>query len=180
MSRERRLGPEILGKTRLNNLVRHTNGRYYARLYRNGKEKWQSLKTKHFSVAEAKLAELQKEHREHPQANFNSGNAKMTFGDASRIDEHRLETDTSMKRRTRKYWKEIRASVVKSWPGLEDSELRRITPMQCKDWAVRYAAEFSATRYNAAISLLRREMEIGIIRSSILNFRTFSICTTIQ
>ncbi|MEZ0256260.1 MAG: hypothetical protein ACAI37_13325, partial [Chthoniobacter sp.] len=33
-------------------------GRYYARLYRNGKEKWQSLKTKHFSVAEAKLAEL--------------------------------------------------------------------------------------------------------------------------
>src|SRR5215813_2236250 len=52
--------PKYWEKTRLNNLVRHTNGRYYARLYRNGKEKWQSLKTTHFSVAEAKLAELQK------------------------------------------------------------------------------------------------------------------------
>ncbi|HSI10941.1 MAG TPA: tyrosine-type recombinase/integrase [Chthoniobacter sp.] len=154
--------PKYWEKTRLNNLVRHTNGRYYARLYRNGKEKWQSLKTKHFSVAEAKLAELQKEHREHPLAGFNPGNAKMTFGDASRMDEHRLDADTSLKRRTRKYWKEIRASVAKSWPDLEKSELRRVTPIQCKEWAARYAADFSATRYNAAISLLRRVMEIGI------------------
>ncbi len=142
--------------------MRHTHGRYYARLYRNGKEKWQSLQTKHFSVAEAKLAELQKEHREHPQASFNPGNAKMVFADASRLHEHRLDADTRLKRRTRKYWKEIRASVVKTWPELQAMELRRITPVQCKEWAVRHAAEFSATRYNAAISLLRHVLDVGI------------------
>jgi hypothetical protein len=56
--------PKYWEKTKLNNMVRHANGRYYARLYRNGKEIWKSLKTSHFSIAEAKLAELQKEHRE--------------------------------------------------------------------------------------------------------------------
>ncbi len=50
-------------KTRLQNLVRHKSGRYYARLFLNGKEIWKSLKTSHFSVAEAKLAEVQKEHK---------------------------------------------------------------------------------------------------------------------
>ena len=154
--------PKYWEKTRLNNLVRHTNGRYYARLYRNGKEKWQSLKTKHFSVAEAKLAELQKEHRERPLASFDAGNAKMTFADASALDEHRLETDTTLKRSTRTYWKEVRAAVFRAWPELQGLELRRITSVRCKDWAADYAANFSATRYNAAISLIRRVMEIGI------------------
>ena len=31
-------GPKYWETTRLNNLVRHVNGRYYARLYRDGKE----------------------------------------------------------------------------------------------------------------------------------------------
>jgi hypothetical protein len=51
-------------KTRLQNLVRQNSGRYYARLHLDGKEIWKSLKTSHFSVAEARLANLQKEHRE--------------------------------------------------------------------------------------------------------------------
>ena len=51
-------------KTKLQNLVRHISGRYYARLFLNGKEIWKTLKTSHFSVAETKLAELQKGNRE--------------------------------------------------------------------------------------------------------------------
>jgi len=48
-------------KTRLANLVRHRSGRYYARAYTGGKEVWKSLKTSHFSVAEAKLAKIESE-----------------------------------------------------------------------------------------------------------------------
>ena len=36
------------------NLLRHKSGRYYARAFAGGKEVWQSLKTSHYSVAEAK------------------------------------------------------------------------------------------------------------------------------
>ena len=39
-------------KTKTQNLVRNRNGRYYARLYLNGKEIWKSLKTEHYSVAQ--------------------------------------------------------------------------------------------------------------------------------
>ena len=49
---------ENMGKTRLQNLVRHKSGRYYARAFAGGKEVWKSLKTSHFSVAQARLAEF--------------------------------------------------------------------------------------------------------------------------
>jgi hypothetical protein len=52
-------------RTRLQNLVRHKSGRYYARAFARGKEVWKSLTTSHFSVAQARLAEFLKEHRQH-------------------------------------------------------------------------------------------------------------------
>jgi len=55
--------PKDWEKTRLNNRVRHTDGRYYARLSLNGKEIWKSLKTSHFSIAGAKPAKLRQDHR---------------------------------------------------------------------------------------------------------------------
>ena len=45
-------------RTRLQNLIRHKSGRYYARAFAGGKQVWKSLKTSHFSVAQARLAEL--------------------------------------------------------------------------------------------------------------------------
>ena len=50
-------------KTPRQNLARHKSGRYYARLYLNGKEIWKSLKTSHYSVAEARLANKVKGYR---------------------------------------------------------------------------------------------------------------------
>ena len=45
-------------KTKVQNLVRHKSGRYYARTFGNNKEIWKSLRTDHFSVAKARLAEF--------------------------------------------------------------------------------------------------------------------------
>lgn len=43
--------------------LHHRSGRYYARAFAGGKEVWKSLKTSHYSVAEAKLARFLEEHR---------------------------------------------------------------------------------------------------------------------
>ena len=51
-------------KTKVQNLLRHKSGRYYARTFGNNKENWKSLRTDHFSVAKARLAEFLREHRE--------------------------------------------------------------------------------------------------------------------
>src|SRR6478672_1949546 len=61
-------------KTRKPNLLRHKSGRYYARAFASGKEVWKALKTSHYSVAEAKLAEFLKEHRER----VNNGNGEVS------------------------------------------------------------------------------------------------------
>jgi hypothetical protein len=71
-------------KTRLQNLVRHKSGSYYARAFAGGKEVWTSLKTSHFGIAQAKLAEFLKEHRERVSNGNGEVSAKMTFGEGRR------------------------------------------------------------------------------------------------
>ena len=149
-------------KTRLQNLVRHKSGRYYARLYLNGKEVWKSLKTDHFSVAEARLASAQKEHRERKCKTTSASSAKMTFQQAADIHMQRLEENVSIKRRTRQYWREILKAVLKSWPELAATEIRRITNAACRDWAARYAKNTSPTVYNNSLAILRHVNAIAI------------------
>ncbi len=163
--------PKYWEKTRLNNLVRHTNGRYYARLFLNGKEIWKSLKTAHFSVAEAKLSELQKEYRERRDKEVDPGNAKMTLGEAAILHMQRLEERTTIKKGTRKYWREILAAILKDWPKLSATEVRKITLPMCREWAAKYAAEVSGNRYNNSIALLRHVLDVakecGVIFSNV-------------
>jgi integrase len=149
-------------KTPRQNLVRHKSGRYYARLYLNGKEIWKSLKTSHYSVAEARLTSTVKEHREKKGRAGASANAKMTFGEAARLHMQHLDENVSIKKRTRTYWREILAALLKSWPTLAEMEIRRVTAAACREWAMRYAKNASATRFNGTISLLRHVIEVAI------------------
>src|SRR5438552_1140839 len=104
-------------KRRLQNLVRHKSGRYYARLFLHGKEIWKSLKTSHFSVAEAKLAELQKEHRMRKNSEVDPADPRMTFGQAAILHLHRVDENVTLKRRTRQYWRETLTALLKNWSG---------------------------------------------------------------
>src|SRR5438067_13907730 len=99
-------------KTRLQNLVRHKSGGYYARAFADGKEIWKSLKTSHFSVAKAKLADFLKEQRERRRALDSARNGKMTFADALAIHMQKIADNVSAKRTkgtTEHYWKQIYA-----------------------------------------------------------------------
>ena len=149
-------------KTRLQNLVRHKSGGYCARVYLNGKEIWKSLKTSHYSVAEARLATFQKEHRERNGKEIDASNAKMTFGEAATLHMQRVADDVSIKRRTRQYWKETLDALLRSWPNLTGIEVRRVTENSCREWAARYAKIASPSRYNNTLSLLRRIIEVAI------------------
>src|SRR5438132_6992699 len=105
-------------KTRLKNLVRHKSGRYYARAFAGGKEVWKSLKTSHFSVAQARLAEFLKEHRQRITNGNGEVSPKMPFGEAAAIHLRNLDDNLSIKPRTRHYWRQRLNALAKSWPGL--------------------------------------------------------------
>src|SRR5436305_5012093 len=149
-------------KTRLGNLVRHKSGRYYARAFAGGKEVWKSLKTSHFSVAQARLAEFLKEHRQRISNGNGEVSAKMPFGEAAAIHLRNLDDNLSIKPRTRHYWRQCLAALQKSWPGMNETEVRKITKTDCKEWAREYRKTVSPTRYNNTVSVLRHVLNVAV------------------
>jgi integrase len=149
-------------KTREQNLVRHKSGRYYARTFNNNKEIWKSLRTAHFSVAKARLAEFLREHREKQAVGVSEASAKMTFGEALKIHLQNQTDDVTIKPSTRHYWKQVFVALLKSWPGLADRELRRITKTDCNEWARRLRKVASPTRYNNTLAGLRHVFDVAI------------------
>jgi integrase len=148
--------------TRLQNLIRHKSGSYYARAFAGGKEVWKSLKTSHFSVAESKLAEFLKEHRKRISNGNGEVSAKMTFGEAAAVHLRNLDDDLSIKPRTRDYWREVLLALGKSWPGLNETEVRKVGQSDCKRWARAYAKTASPTRYNNTVAVLRHVLNVAI------------------
>jgi integrase len=149
-------------RTRLQNLVRHKSGRYYARAFAGGKELWKSLKTSHFSVAQARLAEFLKEHRQRVSNGNGEVSAKMTFREAAVIHLRNLNDNLRIKPRTRHYWQQRLAALMKSWRRLNETEVRKITPTDCKKWATAYAKTASPTNYNNTVALLRHILNVAI------------------
>jgi integrase len=149
-------------KTRKPNLLRHKSGRYYARAFAGGKEVWKSLKTSHYSVAQARLVEFMKEYRERANNGNGGVSAKMTFGEAAAIHLRNLDDNLRIKPSTRDYWQRRLAALLRSWPRLKETEVRKITQFACKEWASAYAKKVSSTNYNNTIALLRHVLSIAI------------------
>jgi integrase len=157
---------KVWNPTGKDNLIRHRSGRYYARVSAKGKEAWKSLKTSHFSVAQARLAEFLKEHRQRV-GNGGGGkdsqvSAKMTFGEAAMRHLRDLDNNVEIKPRTRAYYRERLRALEKSWPNLSTTEIRKITQGDCKEWAGKYSKEASPTNYNNTISLLRHVFTVAV------------------
>jgi integrase len=150
-------------KTKVQNLVRHKSGSYYARTFGSGKEIWKSLRTSHYSVAKARLGEFLREHRERQAVGVSEASAKMTFNQALKIHQQNQADDVTIKPTTRHYWNQIFVALLKSWPGLHDREIRRITKKDCNEWARKFRQTASSpTRYNNTIAGLRHVFGVAI------------------
>jgi len=156
---------KVWNKTGKENLVRHKSGRYYARVWSGGKEVWKGLKTSHFSVARARLAEFLKEHRQrvgNGGGKDSSISAKMTCGEAAESHLRNLDNNVRLKPRTRAYWRERLNALKKSWPNLSTTEIRKITLGDCKQWAGKYGKSASPTNYNNTVALLRHVFAVAV------------------
>ncbi|MDQ2867403.1 MAG: tyrosine-type recombinase/integrase [Verrucomicrobiota bacterium] len=152
-------------KTRLQNLIRHKSGVYYARAFANGKEIWKSLRTSHFSVAKVKLADFLREQRERRSAAESARDGKMTFADALAVHTQKIRDNVSARRTketTRHYWAQIFAALRKSWPDLWDRQVKRISAPECQAWASKFARVASANRFNNTVAGLRHVFEIAL------------------
>lgn len=144
-------------------LYHHKSGTYYARLIVEGKPTWRSLKTKILSVAKPELSRLLEDNAYRDELSRDTEvTEKMTGAEALTLRESQLLNDPATKKATKRYWKEIVASIKKTWPAFLTLEMRRVTVEQCEAWAGKASKQMSPTRFNGCLLVLKSLFKIAI------------------
>ena len=150
-------------KTPVANLVRNTSsGNYYARARVRGKLIWKTLKTDRMSVAKLRLGDFLKEENHRAEATQATVRGKMTFGDALVIYRQQLQDAHHLKPSAKLYREKCIKALLKSWPGLEATDVRKILASDCREWASRFARDYSPTVFNNTVGTLRHIIKIAI------------------
>ena len=138
------------------------SGIYFARAKVRGKLVRKSLDTNVLSVAKLRLADvLDSEHRVvAPSQTKIVG--KMTFADALGIFRERQKHATDIKENTKNYNERAAIDLLKTWPGLEQTDVKRITKFDCLEWRSRFGKRYSPTVTNGTLSVLRRILDIAV------------------
>jgi site-specific recombinase XerD len=110
-------------------------------------------------LAKNKLAEFERNER---AVTEDRRRGKMTFSEA--LEEHleSVRCDASLKPRTRDYYQQRARTLYKSWPGLEDLDIRRISGKDCEQWAKGFADKYSASSFNHTISMVRHAFKVAV------------------
>jgi integrase len=119
-----------------------------------------SLKSKSLSVGKLRLSDLEKQERQMAENASSLSEGKMTFGDALQIYRQRLHGDASLKPRTKAHREERIAVLLKTWPSLETTDVRKITKQDCLQWGAGYST--SAVNFNKTAQTLRLILDIPI------------------
>jgi integrase len=160
--------PEKAWKRCGQNLVRYNpSGTYYIRARVAGKLHVKSLETPVLSVARQRLGDEVRKLRAQAASATAVGRGKMRVSDAIAIYRERLEANTHIKPRTKAYYKEALAALLKSWSGLAETDVKRVSERDCRDWAARFFRQFSGNRANNTLMVLRNIFEI-VVESGVL------------
>ena len=150
-------------KTAYANLVRYRPSEvYFARLRVKGKLIRRSLKTNSITVAKLRLADLEKIERQKVQSVNAVANGKMSFGDALEVFKTRLADNPDVKPKTQEYYKFRISALLKSWPGLTEKDVSRISNTECLEWSVKNAKSNSSSSHNHTVSILRKVFAVAI------------------
>jgi site-specific recombinase XerD len=154
-------------KTKVQGLMRHKTGTYYARLFMAGKEKWVSLKTHSLEVAKGKMRadEQVNDIREAQGRKEDIRKGKMTVSAAVELYKkhvaHRVIL-RKIKPSTQEFWNTVLNSIQLSWPDLAESQVCDITAEECKEWFGHFALENSAPYSNNTLGCLKKVFDQAV------------------
>lgn len=154
-------------KTKVQGLLRHKSGTYYARLFVSNKEKWVSLKTKLLEVARGRMRSdetvVDLRNAQEQREQIRSG--KTVVRDAVALYKQTLEQRVALgkiKPGTQAFWLTVLGSIEKTWPTLLDSDVSHLTSAECREWAANFAKENSPTYTNNTLHALRKIFDHAI------------------
>ena len=155
--------PKLWQKTSFANLIRYLpSGVYFLRVRVHGQLIRKSLKTDVLSVAKLRLTDEEKKYRQGAQRQLalQRGRGQMNFSDALEIYRARLAANTEIKSKTKHYYTQRIESLLRTWAGLEKTNVRDISKQSCLDWAAKYKG--SATAFNNTALVLRMVLDIAM------------------
>jgi hypothetical protein len=142
-------------KTPFANLIRYVpSGIYFSRIRVRGKLIRRSLETTSLTVAKLRLGDLEKVERQRVEFQGAVENGNLRFGDALVIFRGRLQKDAALKPRTKEFREERIYALLKSWAGLEQTEVRKISKQDCLSWASKYSSSASLQCVNTCVATL--------------------------
>ncbi len=145
------------------NLLRYEPTKtYFARVRVDGKLHRRSLKTKVLSVAKLRLADLERSLRHAAESTASASQGKMVFGEAIRQLLARIQGDLRLKPRSKSYYEQRIVALRKSWPELDQLDVRSISKSNCLNWAARFGKSASPAAFNNTVAVLRRAFHIAI------------------
>lgn len=145
------------------NLIRYNpSGTYYIRARVAGKLHVKSLDTPVLSVARQRVGDELRKLRAHSLSVAAVSKGKMCMSDAIAIYRDRLEANNNIKPRTRAYYLETLSALLISWPALAETDPKRITEADCREWASRFFRQFSPNRANNTLMVLRSLFDVAI------------------
>ena len=145
-------------KTPYPNLIRYVpSGTYFGRVKVDGKLIRRSLDTHVLEVAKLRLSDFLKDHRR-----FTTNKPAVKGEVIAELFRREIDSDHKNTERTKLYKREILIALKKSWPGFYDTDIARISQKDCRTWAARYATDYSPSRFNGALQIVRRLFAIAI------------------
>jgi integrase len=137
-------------------------GQYYAYFKAAGKPIKKTLETAVRSIAEQRLRDQKSLHR----GSGKSAATKkiLTFGAALTDYRHLVDTAVNNKGSSKDYREQTISALIRSWPGLVETDARKITEHDCREWAKSFAPSYSASRYNNTVGTLRGVLQIAVDR----------------
>ena len=145
-------------KTPYPNLIRYVpSGSYFGRVKVDGKLIRRSLETHVLDVAKLRLSDFLKDHRR-----FTTNKTAIKGEVIAELFRREIDSDHKNTERTKLYKREILIALKKSWPEFYETDVARISQKDCRDWAARYASEYSPSRFNGALQIIRRLFALAI------------------
>jgi integrase len=117
-----------------------------------------SLETHVLTVAKLKLSDFLQDQRRLAVNKGQSVNGEVIIETFRK----EIEDDHNNKPRTKLYKREVLTALKRSWPELYSTDIAKISRKDCNEWAARYGKNYSATRFNGALGVVRRIFEIAI------------------
>jgi len=165
-------------KSSVANILRYQpSGVYFARVRIGGKLIRRTLDTSILEVAKPRLAELIKDERGKLDSKGRYAGGRMMFKDAAGIYVELTNANPDLKPRTKEYREGCLKAIRKTWPGIDEIDLRKISKKDCEDWAKNLRAngtrfrqkgakkeheKISPTRFNNTVATLRHILDLAV------------------